>query len=95
MDIVQHPVWGRRSTFSEADFQIEGLQWSRIYFGNAAEAVGHVCRLSDRYGARSRRSPMTGNGQLESNFKASLNEQLFVSNRLNAVLHPSSGTDWL
>jgi hypothetical protein len=35
-------VWGGRSTFSEADIQIKGLQWNRMYFGNAAEAACHV-----------------------------------------------------
>jgi hypothetical protein len=28
-------LWGRRSTFSKADIQIEGLQWSGMYFGVA------------------------------------------------------------
>ena len=35
------PVWARHSTFSEADIQIEGLQWMRLYVSNAAVAVVH------------------------------------------------------
>jgi hypothetical protein len=42
----QYPVWGGRSTFSEADIQIQGLQWNRMYFGNAAFAGTRQRQLS-------------------------------------------------
>ena len=67
MAAVRLPVWGRRSTFSEADIQIEGLQWSRMYFGNACEAVTHwepmnfACRPS----AGTRSSPLWRNRFLQ------------------------------
>lgn len=45
--LCQEPVWGRRSIFYEAYIQIESLQWSGMYFGNAAVAAigGHAVNL--------------------------------------------------
>ena len=41
-------LWGRRSTFSEADIQIEGLQWNGMYFDNAAKAAVRECTEKTR-----------------------------------------------
>lgn len=40
--------WGQRATFSEADTQMDSLQWSGMYFGNAAVAAVGSCEPGSR-----------------------------------------------